>query len=275
MKARYFLILILMVLSIVVFGVNPENNRNEKKIPDTSKQEKSDTISKKIAKVKNLENDDKKYLSQDELDNSINKLDNSINKIHMILYVISGVILLVIILLSIIYYRYINKEIDNICDKLNSSDRKNSKLTNDPYWEFANDVKKIKKDIDLLKDNLQILSKEEKSSNPHIDSNIIQSQSIKKNKFLYAESPDELIFSRFGKEPTGIYLYTIDTSKNTYTIDESLKNVVITYVDKFKHACIIEGNTSNFSRYEIKEGKVKKIDDNSWDIIEKIKLKLY
>lgn len=305
MKLRNIIIILLMFSSIIVIGANPENKNavksnkskqeqtinksgkktdtrkpakketktNETPDPKNDSIENSNAIIKRIEllenKISNLKNPDNNSISQD-------KFDNSIDRIYMFLYIISGGFLLIIIILSIIFYRYFNKELDYINKIFNTNIKiDQEKNGNNLNWELENQLKRIKDAINNLNSKIGELEKKVESTKPIIEIKNNQTQNLPKNKFLYAESPDDLLFSKFGKEPTGKYLYTIDTSRNTFTIDKSLNDIVITSIDKFQHACIIEGNTSNFSRYDLKEGKVKEIKDNTWDIIEKIKLKLY
>ena len=305
MKLRNIIIILLMFSSIIVIGANPENKNavksnkskqeqtinksgkktdtrkpakketktNETPDPKNDSIENSNAIIKRIEllenKISNLKNPDNNSISQE-------KLDNSNDRIYMFLYIISGGFLLIIIVLSIIFYRYFNKELDYINRNSNANIKiDQEKNGNNLNWELENQLKRIKDAINNLNSKIGELEKKVESTKPIIEIKNNQTQNLPKNKFLYAESPDDLLFSKFGKEPTGKYLYTIDTSRNTFTIDKSLNDIVINYIEKFKHACIIEGNTSNFSRYELKEGKVQEIKDNTWDIIEKIKLKLY
>lgn len=305
MKLRNIIIILLMFSSIIVIGANPENKNavksnkskqeqtinksgkktdtrkpakketktNETPDPKNDSIENSNAIIKRIEllenKISNLKNPDNNSISQD-------KFDNSIDRIYMFLYIISGGFLLIIIILSIIFYRYFNKELDYINKNSNTNIKiDQEKNGNNLNWELENQLKRIKDAINNLNSKIGELEKKVESTKPIIEIKNNQTQNLPKNKFLYAESPDDLLFSKFGKEPTGKYLYTIDTSRNTFTIDKSLNDIVITSIDKFQHACIIEGNTSNFSRYDLKEGKVQEIKDNTWDIIEKIKLKLY
>lgn len=311
MKLRNIIIILLMFSSIIVIGANPENknavkstksnqgqtiNKSGKKTDTSTPAKKETKTNEKLETKPNEKNDsyiiEKKYSNaikrieslEKEISNLKNtdnnnisqeKLDNSIDRIYMFLYIISGGFLLIIIFLSIIFYRYLNKELDYINNNYNTNIKiGQGKKGNNLNWELENQLKRIRDAINILNSKIEKLEKEEKSIKPIIEIKNNQTQNPPKNKFLYAESPDDLIFSKFGKEPSGRYIYAIDTLKNTFTIDESLKDV-IRNVDKLEHACIVEYNDANFSRYEIKEGKVKKIDDNSWEIIEKIKLKLY
>lgn len=290
MKLRNIIILLLMFSSIMIScGEKPEkkntdiskqeqsNNKSVKKT-DTSKPAKKETKTNETPDPKNdsIENSNAKIKGIESLEKEIS---NSNDRIYMFLCIISGGFLLIIIVLSIIFYRYFNKELDYINKIFNTNIKiDQEKNGNKLNWELEKQLKRIKDDIDNLKSKIGELEKKVESTKPINEIKNNQTQNLPKNKFLYAESPDDLpddlIFSKFGKEPTGRYLYTIDTFKNTFTIDDSLKEVVRN-IDKVKHACVIEGNTSDFSRYEIKEGKVKKIDDKTWSITEKIKLKLY
>lgn len=272
MKLRNIIIILLMFSSIIVIGANPENKNAVKS--NKSKQEQ--TINKSGKKTDTRKPAKKETKTNKTPDPKNDSIENSNYRIYMFLCIISGGFLLIIIVLSIIFYRYFNKELDYI-NKISNTNIKidQEKNGNKLNWELEKQLKRIKDDIDNLNSKIGELEKKVESTKPINEIKNNQTQNLPKNKFLYAESPDDSLFSKFGKEPTGKYLYTIDTSRNTFTIDKSLNDIVITSIDKFQHACIIEGNTSNFSRYDLKEGKVKEIKDNTWEIIEEIKLKLY
>lgn len=255
--------------SLVTFSNNggPQNQNAN----DSLKNAKQDSILS--PKQDSISKKDSTLIAQQSSSN--NDYNNSESKIFLFLWLVAGGLLVIIIIISLMLYKLVNNQIDELYRKINHLESKINRNSSDFKSDSTNDIIIIKRELKTLSEKIDNNKTESKVIKTESKSDSSQVQRKPMSKLLYAESPDDLVFSKFGKEPTGVFLYTIDTSKNTFTIDKTIQNVVLKSIAKFSHACIIEGNMSSFSRYEIIEGKVKELEENTWDITQKIKLKLY